>query len=120
VNTTARTSAITTSAAISSTRISLFSSSVRPSTTTGTPLTRYEPLRRRNASSSIAERIRSIASARSDSLRSGRRRTDTRALSFDGKRYENRDLGVPSLNRESKITELMKVGFVSDGRPVCP
>ena len=49
--TSARTSAITTRAAISSTTISLLSSSVRPSTTTGTPLTRYEPLRRRNASS---------------------------------------------------------------------
>ena len=65
-------------------------------------------------------RIRSIASARSDSLSSGRSLIEISAVSFDGNRNENLDFGVPSVKRESNTTELMNVGLVSEGRPVCP
>ena len=79
--------AITRSAATSSTKIESFTASASPSTTTGTPVTKYSPPRSSaNCSWSTASWTRSTASSRSDSDSVGFIRTWISAALSDGKR----------------------------------
>ena len=116
----ARVSVITTRAATRSTTIELESLSASPSTTTGRAADHVLGVANaRTPSSATAARIRSIASLRSDSLRSGFSRTRIWAASALGQKIENCGFGWPGL-AGSKTTELTKVGSSSCGSPLWP
>ena len=118
--------AITSSAAASSTKIALRTSSASPSTTTGTPETTYfAPRSGCSVLAAVTSLIRSIARPRSASVRSGLRRTWISAAFSLGNRYEKRDLGTPTLpcrapSRVSNTSVETKSGESIDGSPVRP
>ena len=79
-----------------------------------------DPFWRRKLGSATASRKREIASRRSDSLKSGRRRIEIRAESELGTIAENRAFGTQPEKRWSQITDETKPGSVSRGGPVRP
>ena len=95
----ARVNVITIRAATSRITIASVSSSESPSTTTGAPLTTYAAPRSWNAGSPTASRIRSIASLRSDVLRSGFSRTRICAASVARPEDREARLRLPGVGR---------------------